>query len=145
MAKDGTKTMMPSIVLDASVLLSQLLNEPEFSDEVADIFSFLHKTTAHIYVPNHFQIEVGNVLLMAARQKRIPANNLAEHLIYVENLPTTPHQSALHRTALLANKHKLTLYDAAYLDVAIDIKADHFFTFDKALRKAAKLEGFKPL
>lgn len=134
---------MASAVVDASVFISYMLDdEPEFVNEVEAIFTHIIDENMPLCAPHHFKLEVANVLLMSLRRKRIAPKDFQEKLIYLEHFPVTEHQPTLHQTAQLAQKHKLTLHDAAYLQTALDVHASAFYTFDKTLKKAAKKEGF---
>ena len=48
----------------------------------------------------------------------------------------------MNATFLMAVKHALTLYDAAYLELALRLRLP-LATFDKALCRAAEAEGVR--
>jgi predicted nucleic acid-binding protein len=97
-----------------------------------------------IVVPAHWPNEILNGLLVASRGKRIkpdqPAlfwDELARLPIETEP-PLTPFQA---QTVLaLAEKHGLTVYDAAYLELA-SCRQLPLGTLDSDLRKAGQTEG----
>jgi predicted nucleic acid-binding protein len=92
-------------------------------------------------VPSLWSLEIGNVLLMAERKKRITLeqrqkaiHTLAELPIVVDTL-TSDH--AWLETMELAERYDLTLYDASYLELALR-RSLPLATFDKSLKQAAK-------
>ena len=95
-------------------------------------------------VPAHWPTEVSNGLLMGFRRKRIQPgypemfwDQLAALPIEIEP-PLTPAQS---KTVLaLCEQHGLTVYDAAYLELA-KRRGLPLATQDSALAKASRLEG----
>jgi predicted nucleic acid-binding protein len=74
-------------------------------------------------VPAHWSLEVANVLAIAERRQRIRADDstaflelLTELAIEVDGQTTS---RAFHDILTLARRHKLTAYDAAYLELAV--------------------------
>ena len=92
--------------------------------------------------------EVGNALLMAERWRRVTAADSQSHLTALQVLPVElddgASREAWHAAMLLARKHQLTLYDAAYLELAMRHGLP-LGSCDMELRKAAKSEGVKTL
>lgn len=92
--------------------------------------------------------EVGNALLMAERRKRISSADTQRHLTALQVLPVElddqASREAWHAAILLARKHQLTLYDGAYLELAVR-RGLPLGSLDTELRKAAKAEGVKAL
>jgi predicted nucleic acid-binding protein len=97
-----------------------------------------------IVVPAHWPTETLNGLLVASRRKRIKADQPA--LFWDElarlALETEPALTASQaKTVLtLGEKHGLTAYDAAYLELA-GRRQLPLGTLDADLRKAAQVEG----
>lgn len=95
-------------------------------------------------VPAHWPFEVANMVLMAMRRKRIePAHGRAGLLrIAALEVPVDGQSTgnALDRTFELANVHALTLYDAAYLELAERLRVP-LFTNDTDLIEAASKDG----
>lgn len=124
------------IVLDASITVAWLLNEPGFS--AAELNEALAKRKA--VVPAHWPIEVGNALLTAVRRKRVDTLRLAQISIELEKLHVTVEPpTALDRITSLvefAADQDLTLYDAAYVDLSVTRNAT-LATLDQAMRQAA--------
>ena len=100
-------------------------------------------TTAGGYVPFIFRAEFANGLTMAIRQERIGNADREEALIFIETLPLM-HDLAeaenVREAVRLADAHKLTVYDALYLELARRMKFP-LATFDKNLRSAAQSAG----
>ncbi|TCH97020.1 PIN domain-containing protein [Roseococcus sp. SYP-B2431] len=128
---------MAQLVLDASVAIALLLEE----DAVADFSRIVDVPAA---APSHWPLEVANGLLMAARRQRVLEDALEEILAAAAMLDVTPEATgieiAVTRSFELAQRHNLTLYDAAYLELAIREDLP-LASFDKRLRDAATVEG----
>jgi predicted nucleic acid-binding protein len=130
-----------NFVLDSSFTLAWVLKDeatPE-TDRVLD--SLGHGTKA--FVPPLWRWEVGNALLNVERQKRATSAETSGHLLLLESLPVEVDEAALGQawtaTHLLARKHNLTSYDAAYLELALR-RGLPLASFDKELLMAAKME-----
>jgi predicted nucleic acid-binding protein len=84
-----------------------------------------------------------NLLLVAERRRRITAERCAELLDLLDSLPieTADETSRIRGPVLrLARAHRLTTYDAIYLDLAIDRELP-LATRDGDLRRAAHAAG----
>jgi len=92
--------------------------------------------------------EVGNALLIAERRKRVTAAETNRHLTSLATLPVETDENgsyeAWHASLVLGRKHQLTIYDAAYLELAIR-RGLPLASLDADLRKAAKIEGVRLL
>lgn len=128
-------------VLDASVALAWVLPEAE-SERCEPLFrqASLEGAVAPILWP----IEVGNVLLLMARRNKIEAE---EQTRAVKRLSAVPIQlddaMARHGSSeavRLAQAHRLTLYDALYLELAKRLGLP-LASLDRDLRAAAAAEG----
>jgi predicted nucleic acid-binding protein len=95
-------------------------------------------------VPSLWSLEVGNVLLIAERNKRISSKQRHMVLHTLTELPITIDVMTSHHAWLetmeLAERYGLTLYDASYLELALR-RSLPLATFDKALKRAADLAG----
>ncbi|EKE09739.1 MAG: toxin of toxin-antitoxin system [uncultured bacterium] len=128
-----------AFVLDFSVAISWLMPD-EFFDSI-----FLDKTVKEgAVVPSIWSLEIGNVLLMAERQKRISAEQRHRALFTLSELPINvdvmTSQHAWHETMDIAERYKLTLYDATYLELALRCSLP-LATLDKSLKRAAEEVG----
>jgi predicted nucleic acid-binding protein len=95
-------------------------------------------------VPSHWRYEVGNLSLMAVRRGRARAaevlaslRDLAQFTLETDDLSP---QLAWSRSFELGQRHGLTLYDAAYLELAGRLSLS-LLSMDGALVAAAAAEG----
>ena len=97
-------------------------------------------------VPTLWTYEVGNVLLMAERRKRITEAQGRRFTRLLESLPIRISDSNLNslwsNAVVVAREHGLSVYDGTYLDLAMR-EGIALATRDKALRKAAKKLGIE--
>ncbi|WP_197075654.1 type II toxin-antitoxin system VapC family toxin [Leptospirillum sp. Group II 'CF-1'] len=93
------------------------------------------------FVPAIWPLEVGNVLLVAERKRRLSEASIIRFLALVNNLPITVEQETpermLKEIVSLARENGLSTYDASYLDLAMRLGLP-LSTKDKVLLKAAK-------
>ena len=86
-------------------------------------------------------MEVGNVLLVAERKKRLSEADSMRFVTLLSELPIIveqePPERLIHEILTLAREHKLSSYDASYLDLAMR-KGLSLATIDKNLIAAAK-------
>lgn len=129
------------IVLDASVALAWCLKDESsaYADEVAG-----RVTSEGALVPSIWALEVGNALVSAERQGRLTdldRRRLTEVLaaLPVEVEPTSLRQ-ALGPIADFASRHRLSSYDAAYLELAHRLGLP-LATRDERLGSAASAAG----
>lgn len=134
-----------TLVLDSSVTLARLW-EDETTDGVREVFELIRDGGA--WVPSLWRLEVANSLQMDVRRGRQIAEfrdgalaDLAHLSIQID--PETDGQ-AWGPTLRLAEKHRLTLYDAAYLELALRRRLP-LATLDRELRTAAEVEGLELL
>lgn len=132
---------MAGLVIDCSVALSWML-----PDEDAAGGNRLQRATARegALAPAHWPLEVANGLMMALRRGRIDAGFREAVLGDLSALPIIlDAETPLHawtETSRLADAHDLTIYDAAYLELAAR-RALPLATLDCELRAAAEMAG----
>jgi predicted nucleic acid-binding protein len=131
-----------SFVSDASATLPW-----RFADEsTAWTEALLDRAQAgeEIFVPSHWPLEVANGLLMAQRRGRVTSEQIHEFIEDLAALPIKlqpPSEPAQWPAILaLAHQYRLTVYDAAYLELA-KRSALPLATLDGDVRAAAKAEG----
>jgi predicted nucleic acid-binding protein len=99
----------------------------------------------HALAPSLWWFEVRNILVVNERRKRITVAETAAFLRDLASLPVTvdrtPDESEVLR---LARAHRLSLYDAAYLELAQRSGAA-LATLDAALLRAAHAESVPSL
>ncbi|MDR3337689.1 MAG: type II toxin-antitoxin system VapC family toxin [Treponema sp.] len=133
-------------VLDASFYASLIL--PDEKDEyVLNFFSTKGKDDT-MYVPHLWWYEMGNILKKAIMRKRIAyleAQELISMLSALNVITDTEFGGAYAHTLLkLAHDYNLTVYDAAYLELAERKKAV-LGTLDGNLKTAAVKYGVEAL
>ena len=107
-----------AFVVDASVSAAWFL--PHEATEQTE--AMLHATATHeVWVPALWLLEVGNLLLSAQRRKRITADKRRELTAAAAALRVKVDREPVAITALddIAASHGLTVYDAAYLELAL--------------------------
>jgi predicted nucleic acid-binding protein len=125
---------MPFVV-DASVAGSWLLPD-ENHPEAITALDRLKDDEA--FVPSLLWFEIRNLLLASERRQRITPAQTAVALNLLEGLPLQVDTKPQSDTTLqLARDHRLTVYDAAYLELAVRRRLP-LLTFDGQLAAAAK-------
>ena len=108
-----------SLVLDSSATLAWIYAE-ETTDAVRRIFEIVAENGA--VVPAIWRLEVANSLTVAVRRRRIDVGlrNAALIDLAILDITTDPRTDAYGWTTTLnlADRFGLTLYDAAYLELA---------------------------
>jgi predicted nucleic acid-binding protein len=130
-----------SFVLDSSATLAWVYSD-ETTEAIREVFARLNERGA--WVPALWRLEVANILEMGVRRGRHDAAfrdaTLADLALLPISLDTETDRHAWSATVRLAARHKLTVYDAAYLELA-QRRGLPLATLDKELRRAAKAEG----
>lgn len=126
-----------AIVIDASVMLSRPLGELNPTAEL--VLTMLEQEEAR--APALWWFEIRNVLVVNERRGRITAAATAAFLNDVSRfaviIDRTPDEAVV---MALARQHRLTVYDAAYLELAQRERLD-LATLDADLAEAARREG----
>jgi predicted nucleic acid-binding protein len=130
-----------SLVLDASVALAWCF-EDEQTPAVMDLLDRVAETGG--VAPLLWPLEALNGLLAAERRRRIAAEKRATLAAFLRELPITLDDETVDRaweaTARLAAQFKLTIYDAAYLELAQRRRLP-LASLDQDLRTAASAAG----
>jgi predicted nucleic acid-binding protein len=129
-------------VVDASIALAWLLPDEE-SDEAERVI-ILAKLSGPI-APALFPLEVANALRSNLRRKRIDEAYRDEALMQLTRAAVARDLESydpvvLAETVRLSDRHDLSVYDAAYLELAIRHDAP-LGTLDEDLRRAAAAEN----
>lgn len=129
---------MKGFVLDCSIAASWLF-EDEASRKTDALLGELK--TSQAFVPALWHLELGNVLIQAERRERITPAQVAARLELLDHLPivtdTRSDKTVFREILSLARLHKLTTYDAAYLELAMRLGVS-LATQDKALGRAGR-------
>lgn len=132
-------------VLDCSVALAWIM--PDEGDPRADAALDRLRNDVAV-VPGLWPLEVGNVLLIGIRRRRITESEAEQAVRDLRALPIEidreTHEHALDTTRRLASEHRLTLYDAAYLELALRRQLQ-LSTLDEALGAACRAAGVVPI
>ncbi len=129
------------LVIDASVALAWCFKD-EATPTTDALVPLVRRDGAT--VPAHWLLEVTNALLVAERRGRIARNDVATHLRTIAALgvqvdPETDRRVG-HDILALARTDGLSIYDAAYLELAQRL-AVPLATLDKELATAARKSG----
>ena len=126
-----------SFILDSSVALTWCF-EDEATPAADALLARLTENGAH--APLLWPLEVLNALAMAERRGRITAPARRERIGFLQSLPVALDEQtapqAWTATDRLAGQYRLTLYDAAYLELAQRLELP-LATLDADLRAAA--------
>lgn len=132
--------MTMSVIVDSSVALSWVL--PDESRPKSNARRIVAQGGA--LAPAHWPLEVANGLQMALRRGRIDAAFRSECLRDLAKIPVMLDAQTGNRawgeTVRLADTHELTIYDAAYLELALR-RNWPLATYDRALMSAAQRSG----
>jgi predicted nucleic acid-binding protein len=129
-----------SIVLDASAIAPVLI-----ADEADDLLPGLtDKLAAGVVVPGHWRMEVVNLLLSAGRRGRLTDPDLADARETLASIVVTidsfTDDKLTTATWQLASRHSLSIYDAAYLELAARLNLP-LASADRRLLAAADRAG----
>ena len=126
-----------AIVIDVSIAASWC-----FPDEQADAAERAFDELPRLggVVPGIFRYEIRNVLIVNERRGRIDQAGSARFLTSLRALRLMQDDAHDEDTVMaLARKHRLSAYDAAYLETALR-RGDSLATLDKELANAAAAE-----
>ena len=124
-----------ALVADASATLALALDEDEalYGEAVIDAIA-----ADEVFVPALFWFEIRNALLMSETRKRFTPERTDQLIADLHALPiVVDAQPRWEATIGLARQHHITVYDAAYLELA-QRQAVSLATIDEALVKAAR-------
>ncbi len=127
-----------AFVVDASILAGLALADERSSRAVAAVERLREETAL---APSVLFFEIRNVLLVSERRHRITPTGTEEFLRILARLPIAIDFDCDERRLMpLARKHRLTAYDAAYLELALR-EGVALATLDAELERAALGEG----
>jgi predicted nucleic acid-binding protein len=130
-----------SLVLDSSVTLAWVYSD-EAREPIRDVFNLVGENGA--WVPGLWKLEVAHILVMGVRRGRHDAAfrsaTLADLALLPISVDAETDGQAWGATLQLSERHRLTLYDTAYLELALR-RGLPLATLDAELRRAAQAEG----
>ena len=133
------------VVLDASVTIARA-HLDELTQAIFQLFEQIARDGA--VAPPFWKVEVANVLQTNVRRGRYDAlerKRLLDEITALEVEIDTESVAYLWTTTLdLAHRHRLTVYDAIYLECAMRNRLP-LATLDRELREAAAREGVSTL
>lgn len=138
--------MSPDFVADSSVGVAWVVfsQASPRTDQLAEEL----KTGTAFVVPVLWMFEVANALLVLRRRHRIEKHEYEQGLVYLsDSRPFVDDEGprlALGETSRLAAKHELSVYDTAYLELALRRRLP-LASRDAALNKAARASGVQTL
>lgn len=130
-----------SFVLDCSVALAWIIPD-ETTDDASALLMRLKDEGA--WVPALWWLELANALLTAKRSRRVNATQIERACTDLQALPievdSDTHTLAAGELLELADRYGLTVYDAAYLELAKRRRLP-LATLDRKLRTACGRAG----
>ena len=141
------KAKRGEFVVDCSVTVAWFFEDEAdaYAEAVEDSLA-----SATAVVPSLWRLEVANALLMGERRKRTTEAKVTQFLVLLSALPINVDDETDARawsdTLSLARAHDLSVYDAAYLELARRRDLP-LATLDASLKAAAKKIGiaeYKP-
>lgn len=134
-----------SLVLDSSATAAWVYVD-EVTSAIRDVFDLVSNQGA--WVPSLWRLQVANILEMGVRRGRHDAAfrdaTLADLALLPVHIDPETDRHAWTATLRLAERHRLTLYDAAYLELA-KRRDLPLATVDIDLRAAASVESIRLL
>ena len=134
-----------SLIIDSSATLAWVYAD-ETTAAIRRVFDRVAEEGA--FVPSLWRLEVANGLTAALRRRRIDGEFrravLADLALWDITVDQHTDMRAWGETLRLADEHRLTLYDATYLELA-QRRALPLATLDRDLRKAAVKLGLETL
>ena len=128
------------IIIDASIYIAGRLKD-ETSDLAIKCFKKIGDGELEAIAPEIFPLEVSNALLMSYKRERLDKKNLIKLIHLFSEFPVEiDTYGAVGARIWAAIEHDLTVYDAAYLELA-QRRCIPLATLDKKLHKAAKSMG----
>ncbi|HVA46216.1 MAG TPA: type II toxin-antitoxin system VapC family toxin [Pirellulales bacterium] len=137
--------MSAAFIIDCSLAMAWLFKD-EATEETTKLLNRLETETG--LVPAWWFLEVTNVIALAERKGRVAPHESQQFIDDISQLDIeldteSPLRSFSHILPL-CRTHRLTSYDAMYLDLAVRRHLP-LATLDEPLRKAAKKAGVKLL
>lgn len=129
------------MVLDASFVLALVLDK---TDDPAIQAAGQRIARDGAIVPLHWHVEVANSVISAERRRRISAEDVMltfdDLRTFVVAVDGEGPARLWRETVVLAQSHRLTMYDAAYLELAMR-RALPLASLDRELVAAARTSG----
>ncbi len=137
-----------NFVLDASVTMTWLFGDAKVADRnyAQSTLEALKQADSHAEVPVTWGLEVSNVIARAEAKGLLLEAQSEAFLEMLSNAPIradgATFAQALNSTLNLARRHRLSAYDASYLELALRSGLP-LATLDADLAKAARKAGVR--
>ena len=129
------------MVVDSSVALTWCFEDEQTAASLALLEQIVENGAV---APSLWPLEVLNALIMAERRKRVDAAQRQRLTGFLRDLPIVLDDEtaaqAWSATVQMAERHRLTVYDAAYLELA-QRRGLPLASLDQELRAAAEVAG----
>lgn len=116
--------MTPRFVADASTVIAWI--HPAQATDESNGWLARVADGAELIEPSIWPLEIANALLVLQRRKKLTAGEREEALRLVRAIPATVDHSGSERAftelSTLAQRESLSVFDAAYLDVALRLE-----------------------
>ncbi|MCF6311959.1 MAG: type II toxin-antitoxin system VapC family toxin [Verrucomicrobiales bacterium] len=124
------------IVVDASVVLAVILNEPEKPGILAAT------ENANLISPKCLQWEIGNAFSAMIKQGRLTLELALRGIEIYDLIPIQQMGLSLLEAIVLSERHNIYAYDAYYLQLA-KRNAAPILTLDRRMAAVADIEGIQ--
>lgn len=124
------------IVVDASVVLAVILDEPEKPALVAETEG------ATLLAPGCLSWEVGNAFSAILKRKRMNFESVSKGLAIFDMIPVQEMEVSLADALALCNQHEIYAYDAYYLQLAKRSSLP-LLTLDRRMVEVAQQENIQ--
>ena len=135
---------LTAAVIDASVSLAWLLDEPGSNPALRDLFLRAFRRECRVWVPALWHWECANVLLGMVKRGAILLPEVPGYLELMRyanpEVDATPSAQVQHACIELAQVTGLSYYDASYVELALRQKIS-LATFDQKMKSAAQQLG----
>jgi len=130
------RSAVPAVVVDASAMVEMLTGDLTWQHR----FASWQDAGALILAPPHFRLETTNALLRSVRLEPTDVVGRVRTMFAAGVDIADRGLSSIFDAVELAERHGLTIYDAAYLSLVLDVDGE-LATQDGALIAAARAEG----
>jgi predicted nucleic acid-binding protein len=131
---------MAAVVIDASIASAWCFPD-EQTDYTKAVFQAISSSAVDAVAPQLWAYEIRNSLLMGLRRGRISKPDSEQFLVSLNDLNVRLSDPASYDEVFsLAQKHGLTVYDSAYLNLAIQERLP-LASLDRQLVRAAEAAG----
>ena len=125
---------MDRIVADSSVMV-KLFMEEEYSDKAYDLRDAYISKSVDVIEPSLLEYEVMNALLYSKRLEMDDINSAIKAIDEYSFMTVQMDHNLASKVVELAQRHRITVYDATYVALAMSFNAYMFTADDRLIRK----------